>query len=322
MSLIIDTIVDTLNTPPSYLLNQEKRIYWLYLVSAIPLAYWVYWHSQTEKSFLQYLFPKKIWWSPSAWVDYGSIFFNSLIKVSLIIPYLIYGLYLAYYTQEYLWQYFGIPPIKLSANQTLFWYTITLTVFGDFMAFLLHYLMHKLPFLWAFHKVHHSATSLNPITQYRIHPIELLLINIRALLVFGVVTGIFDYLSDHQVSVLQFLGANVFSFIFLFFGANLRHSHVRLKYWNWLEYILISPLQHQIHHSNAPRHYDKNMGSIFAIWDFLFGTLVRSHGVGKINFGLGGEEDARYTSFWQNLYMPFKDMWKSLLVLLRFKTPK
>ena len=35
--------------------------------------------------------------------------------------------------------------------------------------------MHKIPILWEFHKIHHSATSLNPITQYRLHPLELLI---------------------------------------------------------------------------------------------------------------------------------------------------
>ena len=90
--------------------------------------------------------------------------------------------------------------------------------------------MHKLPFLWEFHKIHHSATSLNPLTQYRIHPFELIINNIRSILIFGLVTGLFDYLSAHQIDKLVFLGVNVFHFIFLLLGANLRHSHVKLKY--------------------------------------------------------------------------------------------
>tara|TARA_B100000508_G_scaffold141021_1_gene145169 strand:+ start:8894 stop:9424 length:531 start_codon:yes stop_codon:yes gene_type:complete len=165
--------------------------------------------------------------------------------------------------------------------------------------------MHKVPVLWEFHKVHHSATTLNPITQYRIHPVELILNNIKGILVFGITTGVFDYLSNHQIEKILFLGANVFSFVFMFWGANLRHSSVKLKYFNFLEYIFISPFQHQIHHSNKPEHYDKNIGAKLAIWDWMFGTLVRSENVDKIEYGLGEVEDKKLGNLWQNLIQPF-----------------
>jgi len=166
-------------------------------------------------------------------------------------------------------------------------------------------MMHKIPLLWEFHKVHHSASSLNPVTQYRIHPVELILNNIRATVILGVVMGVFDHLSNHHVHELTFMGANVFSFAFLTWGANLRHSHVKLRYFNWLENILISPFQHQIHHSDKPEHFNKNMGAKFAFWDLIFGTLVRSRRVKSIKFGLG-EETKDYGSLFQNLWVPFK----------------
>lgn len=164
--------------------------------------------------------------------------------------------------------------------------------------------MHKIPFLWEFHKIHHSATELNPFTQYRIHPVELIINNARGIFVKGVITGIFMYMANGSISLYTFIGVNVFNFLFLFWGANLRHSHVRLKYFNFLEYILISPFQHQIHHSNKPEHYDRNLGSRFAFWDYLFGTLVRSENTGKIEFGLGEREDKDYQTFAQNLLNP------------------
>ena len=123
----------------------------------------------------------------------------------------------------------------------------------------------------------------------------------------GLVTGYMDYLSNYQISKLMFLGVNLFSFIFLFLGANLRHSHVRLSYPTWLEKIFISPFQHQIHHSDHPAHFNKNLGSKLAIWDWLFGTLLRSKEVGKIKFGIG-QENKDFKSFWQNIYMPFKKL--------------
>jgi sterol desaturase/sphingolipid hydroxylase (fatty acid hydroxylase superfamily) len=147
---------------------------------------------------------------------------------------------------------------------------------------------------------------LNPVTQYRIHPVELVLNNVGKTLVFGFVTGLFDYLSDYHIHPFTFLGANVFSFLFLIWGSNLRHSHVRLTYFNWLEYILISPFQHQIHHSNSRKQFNKNMGSKLAVWDWLFGTLMRSNQVTELSIGLG-EEDKDYNNFSKNLWMPF---WK------------
>ena len=173
--------------------------------------------------------------------------------------------------------------------------------------------MHKIPFLWEFHKVHHSAEVLNPLTQYRIHPIELLFNNLRGLLVFGLLTGVFDYLSEAPINKLTIIGINAFHFLFLIFGANLRHSHVKLKYWGFLEYIFISPFQHQVHHSDNPQHFDKNMGSKFAIWDWMFGTLVRSKSVGKVKFGLGPEDKSYGTSFASNLFSPFAKAFSKLL---------
>jgi len=101
----------------------------------------------------------------------------------------------------------------------------------------------------------------------------------------------------------------ILNFLFYFFGANLRHSHVKLKYFSFLEYIFISPYQHQIHHSNNQQHFDSNLGSRLAIWDYLFGTLIKSKEVKELKFGLG-EEDQHYDSFSKNLLNPFVNIIK------------
>ena len=313
---IYNLLVEGIELLLSYFTNPEKRIYVLYLLSSAVLAYYIYFKSNNSQSFFKYIFAKKVWLSKSAIVDYWMVFLNGYVKVLFIAPFLIYGLYIAFYTNDYLIQYFGYSSIDLNVTQTLIFYTLALTIVGDFSSYVVHLVMHKTPFLWEFHKVHHSATSLNPITQYRIHPVELIINNARALLVFGLLTGIFDYLSNHQVNKFLFLGVNVFSFIFLFFGANLRHSHVKLKYPNFLEYIFISPFQHQIHHSNNQKHYDTNLGSKFAIWDWIFGTLIVSKSVGKIKFGLG-VEDVHFNTFWKNILNPFKNVTLSIKRLLK-----
>ena len=302
---LYSTILDSLELSFQYFINPEKRIFYGYLISAIILALFVYVKTKDKKTFLSKTLSKQVWLSASAFTDYSFLVFNSFLKIVLISPFLIWGLRLSYETTEWLNRTVGLANLDLSAFWTLLLYTFCITIANDFVVFITHFLMHKIPLLWEFHKTHHSATVLNPITQYRIHPVELIINNMGAMLVFGLLTGFFDYLSNHHIHPLTYLGANVFSFVFLVLGANLRHSHVKLTYFNWLEYIFISPFQHQIHHSNNERHFNKNMGSKLAIWDWLFGTLIRSKEVENLEVGLG-DEDKDYTSFWKNLWIPFK----------------
>ncbi|WP_152287453.1 sterol desaturase family protein [Flavicella marina] len=309
---IIAFLNDGLQLVINYLTSPGKRTYFLYLISSLLLAAYVFYRSNRKGSFLNYILNKKVWLSKSAFVDYSLIIFNSFFKLALIAPFLLFGLKLAFNTNDFLLSHFGYASFSLSTAQTLILYTISLSVLNDFMTYVVHLIFHKVPFLWEFHKIHHSATSMNPFTQYRLHPIELLANNIKGILVFGVTTGIFDYLSDHQISKWTFLGVNVFSFAFYAWGANLRHSHVRLKFFNFLEYIFISPVQHQVHHSDNPKHFDKNLGSRLAIWDWMFGTLIRSNQVEKVTFGLGKEDNKNYNSFLKNLWMPFKNIYKLL----------
>ena len=307
LDYILDVIQKAVHISRSYIIDSEKRIYFLYLFSSFVLAYYVFKRSRLHTSFLKYVFNKRIWTSRSAVNDYLLFLFNNLVKVALIGPYLILGLYIAFYINEYLLQLFGFPSESLTMTQTVIFYTISLSLLNDFLSFVIHYLMHKIPFLWEFHKIHHSATTLNPITQYRIHPIELIINNVRSIITFGFVTGIFDYLSSHPLDKMLFIGVNIFSFLFLFFGANLRHSHVKLSYPTFLEKIIISPYQHQIHHSQKESHFDKNMGSKLAVWDWAFGTLILSKAATRISFGLG-KESIRYNSFLNILLLPFKNL--------------
>ena len=301
---VFNIIVDAYELSKDHFLGPENRIYYVYLLSSLLLALFIYKRIKKKKSFFSYVFDKRIWMSKSAINDYLIFIFNNLIKILFIGPYLILGLYIAFYINEYLLIWFGFPKKTLSIGQTIFFYTVALTLVNDFLSFIVHLALHKIPILWEFHKVHHSATTMNPITQYRIHPVELILNNARGIIGFGIVTGMFDYYSNHELDTVVFIGANIFTFIFMFFGANLRHSHVKLKYPSFLEYIFISPYQHQIHHSRNKNHYDKNMGSKLAIWDFIFGTLILSKETSRIRFGVEGNQ-RDYSSFTNLIWLPF-----------------
>ncbi len=310
---INDLLLKSIETTVSYFTNGSKRLHVVYLLSSLMLAFYVFKQAKVKYSFFKYIFSKHVWTGKSAVVDYSFIFFNSILKVALIGPYLVSGLYIAFYCSDYLTMYFGIPEHFLSSSQTLVLFTIAITITQDFFSYVVHYLMHKVSFLWEFHKIHHSATRLNPITQYRIHPIELIINNIKGVFVFGVLTGIFDYISNSAVKPIEFISVNILSFIFLFWGSNLRHSHVKLKYFTFLEKIFISPFQHQIHHSSNPAHFNKNMGAKLAIWDWMFNTILLSKSITNLKFGLGKSENKIYDSFAKNLYQPFLQIMKRII---------
>jgi len=302
---IYELVKDGIQLSLSYFISPNKRIYIPFLLSSLILSYFVFKFTRVRQSFIDYVFHKKVWWSSSARVDYIFLVFNGVFKVIAIGPWLILGVYVSFYTKEFLLSLFGYPNFTLSSKWIVLGYTGTLFVIKDLSTYIVHLMMHKIPILWRFHKVHHSAEVLNPITQYRIHPVELLINNLKGIMIFGLVTGIFDFLSNGAMQLWMILGVNGLGFLFMLLGANLRHSHVKLKYPEWLELWLISPVQHQIHHSDRKEHFDRNLGSVLAIWDRLFGTLVLSKNIGRIKFGLGTAGKNMH-SFGQNLLNPFK----------------
>ena len=140
--------------------------------------------------------------------------------------------------------------------------------------------------LWCFHKVHHTAETLTPLTVYRTHPVEGVLFALRAALVQGVAVGAFVFFFGDRAEFVTVLGANVFLFLFNAAGSNLRHSHVWISYGPAVEKILISPAQHQIHHSTASAEGNSNYGSVLAIWDWMGGSLIQAKEARPARFGL------------------------------------
>lgn len=292
--------------------DPKKRIYFPYLISALVLSlfYLKFINPKTRtKSFFQLikqLFSPKIWIHPSAIVDYKLLILNAFIKIIFITPYLIAHTAFAYVVVQTWEAAIGIQDnILWNSTSINIAYTIIFLILSDFSRFLLHYALHKVPFLWEFHKVHHAAEVMTPLTLYRVHPIEFFLFRLRSLFIFGLVTGSFFFWFRTGIEPLSILKIHAGIFVFNLIGANLRHSHVPISFGNFLERIFISPAQHQIHHSVEVKHYNKNFGSIFAIWDSLFGSLFISRVNDKIAFGIEKEEQIRFKSWWQNIYVPF-----------------
>lgn len=296
-----------------YFNNGENRTHWLYWVSSIGLAYFVYVKAlkskDTKSGFWRFFFKRENYLSKTAYTDYGFVVLNTFIKILLISSFAYWGNQLQFDFNEWLLVNYGLPTYDIPIFTLTICYTVAFLILGDFTYYLLHLAYHKLPFLWWFHKVHHSSTAMNPLTQFRIHPVELVLNNLRFILLLVFINGVFDYLTNQYFGPVVFLGVNVTVLAFNAFGANLRHSHIKLTYYAWLEKWLISPYQHQIHHSAQKQFFDKNLGSKLAIWDRIFGTLVTSNEVKELKVGLG-DEDKSYDNFLKNLINPFLEPFK------------
>jgi len=280
--------------------DPNSRVYFVYLLSSLLIAALVYWFSPVTRSAGdnasrsiigggRFLFPIKIWLHKSTAIDVMLLFFNSVLKSLVFIPVLMSSFTVGFYTVKGLRYVFGMadkPLLDWPNEAVVVSYTVILILAADLMRYFLHRLFHEIPLLWSFHKLHHSAEVMTPLTLYRSHPIEVMLSLLRDLLTVGLISGVFFYVFGVSVDAGLILGVNAGRFIFNIAGANLRHSHVWLSYGRRLEKIFISPAQHQIHHSDNFNHYNKNYGSQFALWDWVFGTLYVTKGREKMTFGL------------------------------------
>ncbi|WP_420549634.1 sterol desaturase family protein [Curvivirga sp.] len=303
----------------SPLFSPQKRIFVGYLAASVPLIIlYCLVSRQKIKSFWQSFFSKDIWFSKSARLDY-SIFVINRIFMLLMAPILLTKLAVATYLFEEFHVIFnGRPSVAgtLPDWAVSLSFTFLIFLFDDASKYWLHRLMHRNHFLWQFHKIHHDAEKLTPFTVYRIHPVEALLFSVRAVLIQGFVIALFIFFFGLNVTLIDILGANFIIFLFNITGSNLRHSHVRITYGNWLEKLFISPAQHQIHHSNNVRHYDKNFGVVLAIWDWLGGSLVlASSAPEKITFGNKNTSNKIHSLSYAYL-APFQESTKRMIKLL------
>jgi sterol desaturase/sphingolipid hydroxylase (fatty acid hydroxylase superfamily) len=299
-------------SPLYYPLFSTQRIFWLYLLGAVLLAFLVY-RTQTSASgvrgFLRFCLPASIYKHRSAVLDYKYYFVNRIAFVILFLPLMIGSSTTAAWVDGALGWLIDIPSLGHTPGPTAtLFLTLVWVIVFDAGIFAAHYLQHKLPFLWAFHKVHHSAEVLTPVTVYRMHPVDDLLTGTMVGLLTGIVGGVFRFVHVGNVEQIYFFGLNAGLFLFYFVGYNLRHSHVWLPYPRALSHILVSPAQHQIHHSNAARHYDKNLGFIFAIWDWMAGTLYVPKHKEELTFGLADNEHLEYSGVTRLYFLPIRKL--------------
>jgi sterol desaturase/sphingolipid hydroxylase (fatty acid hydroxylase superfamily) len=303
-----------LKTPLIYVLQPNSRTFILYLLTSflIGLVVHVYTLRRQKKpmpSPFSELLPTEVYTHPSSLVDYVYFVSNTILYAVILAPFTGLGIFVSSQIQRGLSAFMEpVELIVLSPVVATVVFSLVIALVSDFGTFLGHYVMHKSPLLWEFHKVHHSAEVLNPITVYRMHPID----DIVTLTLVGSLVGAVDaavrFFITPVASEYLLYGLSVFTLLFYLFGYNLRHSHIWVSYGERMSRVLISPAQHQIHHSKARKHWDKNYGFIFAFWDGLFGSLYVPRGYEKLEFGIGNGEERDFSSVLRLYFVPFRNV--------------
>lgn len=253
-----------------WLLDPAKRTHYGYWLSSLLMALaWAAcsWHKR--KGHLQSLMSRGYWCNRSTWQDLLLALGNRGLFILLGIPWLLLTLDVALSTLS-AWRLFGdVTATPISGPWVITCYTLVVFLLDDASRYGLHRLMHRFDFLWRIHQLHHSASTLTPLTTLRLHPLESVLYQLRGSLVHGFCAGGSFFLLGWQAHSWEMWGASAWVIIFNLLGANLRHSHIPFGYGR-LEAVLISPAQHQAHHGvQTMRH---NYGAVLAIWDRLGGS--------------------------------------------------
>ncbi len=162
-------------------------------------------------------------------------------------------------------------------------------------AYFIHWLEHKVKWMWKFHLVHHSDTTVDVTTGLRHHPGEIVF-----RMTFTVMAVMFVGAPMWIVMMYQTLSA-------LF--AHLTHANIKMPeaFDKALSYIFVTPYMHKIHHHYQQPLTDTNYGNIFSIWDRIFGTYASVDKIETLVYGIDTHMDPKENDRLGNLFaIPFQ----------------
>ncbi|KEJ90765.1 sterol desaturase family protein [Sulfitobacter donghicola] len=296
-------------------LESRLAVFYLCITILIVAILWVVRGRPT--SFVSYLLPKEVYLHKSNIVDIKIFLFNSILSAGGLFAAVTMTPVMTVTVLNALGSLTGASPapVDLTLGKMAL-ATLIMILTLDFCKYWAHRLHHETMILWPFHALHHSAEIMTPLTANRNHPVFLILRALIYTVIVGSVQALMLFLLMGKIEILAIGSVNAGYFMFNALGSNLRHSHVWLSYGPVMEHIFISPAQHHVHHSIDPKHYNKNYGEVFAIWDLMFGSLyvLRSHE--KIEYGLADKHGERIEQPYPNLRTalldPFADSWRAL----------
>lgn len=150
------------------------------------------------------------------------------------------------------------------------WYWIAVFLLQDFAYYVLHLVDHKSRVFWAVHITHHNSELFNISTGFR--------------------SSVFEPLYRYMFfSPLAFLGFNPWHIMVVYAIVQVYGTWVHtktIKNMGILEYILVTPSHHRVHHACNIRYLDKNMGMMLIIWDKLFGTFEKEDPELPVKYGI------------------------------------
>ena len=151
--------------------------------------------------------------------------------------------------------------------------TVALFLAYELGFFVDHTLKHRIPALWELHKAHHSAEVLTPLVNFRVHPLNSLILANNLALFIGVIGGVAQYALGRKAVSFTLFDQNVLMLLYIYLTAQLQHSEIWIPFTGVWGRVFMSPAHHQLHHSADPAHFNCNMGASLAIWDWLAGSL-------------------------------------------------
>jgi sterol desaturase/sphingolipid hydroxylase (fatty acid hydroxylase superfamily) len=289
--------------------NPQSRFSWYFILLTYVSAfvYYLYVRKKLGYSFFKDSFSKRNFFSMSVYVDIVIFSISAFYVFDLLFDINPDDVYT--FGQDLISiSHRGFLPDLADNPFIMMLWTVVRLVVGDFAYYVYHWLMHNVRSLWFFHAVHHSATSLNLLTAYRLHPVDAFFSN----LILGLAGAAYAALT------MIFFGKgslNLLIFGFVFYMplraviANLRHSQIWWRFPDWLSRVIMSPAQHQIHHSKDPND--------FAFYDQIFGTLYipTEKDYDELRVGIDEKEHrinpgSFYSCMWQpfvNLYNYWRD---------------
>ncbi len=180
----------------------------------------------------------------------------------------------------------------------LLWYTIIGLMLMDLIgAYTVHYVEHKIKWMWRFHLIHHSDTHIDTTSANRHHPGESvfrLFFTVIAVGIIGAPIWLVMMYQSASVVLSQF-----------------NHANIRLPIWldKTLSCVIVSPNMHKVHHHYVQPYTDSNYGNIFSIWDRIFGTYT-TFAPEKITYGIDThmlpEENNRVGNLFTIPFQPYR----------------
>lgn len=170
---------------------------------------------------------------------------------------------------------------------------VTLLLF-DLWMYAWHRANHRVPFLWRFHRVHHTDPAMDCTTALRFHPGEILLSSLANCLVLILLGMGFELLVLYKTIMVA---------VILFHHSSLAVPAVLDQ---GLRRLIVTPAMHRVHHSEVQAETDSNYGTIFSFWDRLFRSFRLREDARAIRFGIGRFSETEWQRPLRLLLLPFQ----------------